>query len=124
MPEGPELQTAQHDKCCHKQIGVLAENDSCSLLDASWHVHLGVVIGRFGSVRFFRAKLHKIIDLFPQVGLFLPLVEISRLRDWWKLIGLSQNSGYFQWFKDMARKLLEKMGFRQPQSRQGKDLHH
>lgn len=30
----------------------------------------------------------------------------------------------FQWFKDMARKLLEKMGFRQPQPRQGKGLHH
>ena len=28
------------------------------------------------------------------------------------------------WFKDMARKLLEKMGFRQPQPKQGKDLHH
>lgn len=30
----------------------------------------------------------------------------------------------FQWFKDMARKLLEKMGFRQPQPKQGKGLHH
>jgi len=30
----------------------------------------------------------------------------------------------FQWFRDMARKLLEKMGFRQPQPKQGKGLHH
>ena len=30
----------------------------------------------------------------------------------------------FQWFKDMALKLLEKMGFRQPQPKQGKGLHH
>ncbi|MCM1071111.1 MAG: hypothetical protein NC391_05685 [Alistipes timonensis] len=30
----------------------------------------------------------------------------------------------FQWFKDIALKLLEKMGFRQPQPKQGKGLHH
>ncbi len=30
----------------------------------------------------------------------------------------------FQWFRDMARKLLEKMGFRQPDPRHGKGLHH
>lgn len=28
----------------------------------------------------------------------------------------------FQWFRDMARKLLEKMGFRQPQPKQGKSI--
>jgi hypothetical protein len=30
----------------------------------------------------------------------------------------------FQWFKDMARKLIEKMGIRTPQPKQGKGLHH
>ena len=30
----------------------------------------------------------------------------------------------FQWFKDMARKLLEKIGIHQPQPRQGKGLHN
>ncbi len=30
----------------------------------------------------------------------------------------------FQWFHDMARKLLQKMGVHQPQPRQGKGLHH